>query len=259
MVSLHEKVIDDSGVMLGIVILVIARLALFLVIGLSCKASAGFTSNIEMQATGGLHVSEDYEWMTSPNMTQFGVVAPPFNGGAAEKIVVTGPGMTAFKENTSLNPELASSSDLQFTNGGAYADSLFMESTSPNVTEPFCDAGSLISQGAQTQGVIGSHQWVDARVGGVGNAARYVVDKTVDGSDYGLSYRVKGTGGLFEANLLASDEAGSNTSSLTIDYTNQVKIHLFEGANLSDGFTGSVDFIWNDFSDPFNKTQSIEE
>ena len=222
------------------------------------SVSAGFSSDTSIYASGGIHHNTDHQTEDGTNpAVLFGPSAGIYHQVSAGQGIVTGMGnFSQLDVTTTIDSSFTSNSELSYSSGGTYYDTLSYQSVQPNQSEIACTAGQLsISGDGVATGATPNQQWADGQISGMGPNARMTSDKSADSEGYALSGAMEGRG-LWQKDFSAGAESGFKKDKDTLNYRESSHEHDFASSGILGGISARTDLTNYDFSDPYTLTQT---
>lgn len=229
--------------------------ALFVLLILIPSLVSGITSETTITATGGLHHNVAYEAISGDKISLFGPSSGEYHRIGAAQGIVTGMGNRSRLTSTvTVEDGIDSSTELYYSSGGTYFDTLASSHLQPNESELACVGDQLAITDGLTTGSYPVQAWVDGQMSGMGRNVYVVTDKSADSEGYAFSQTAVGQG-LWQKDIMAGYLSGDDKDSNTLNDARFMQEHDFA----SGFYNVSADFIFEDFSDPiFNETELDE-
>jgi hypothetical protein len=154
-----------------------------------------------------------------------------------------------------LNEGIDSSSELQYSSGGTYFDTLASTNLQPNESELVCVGDELAITGATSSGSMPVQAWADGQISGMGKNAHVTTDKSADSDGFAFSGSAVGQG-LWQKDITAGYLSGNDKDSDTLNNAEFADEHNFA----SGIYNASTDFVFENFSEPtFLNETAIED
>jgi len=228
----------------------IALICLFIVFS---QVSAEISSDTSITANGGIHQNYAHQSEAGDDISLFGPSSGEYHQIGAAQGVVTGMGnYSRLSSTVTLNDGIDSSSELYYSSGGTYFDTLASSNLQPNESEIACTAGELALTDGKVSGAMPVQSWVDGQISGMGKNAHVTTDKSADTEGYAFSESAVGQG-LWQKDITAGYLSGNDKDSDTLNNAEFADEHNFA----SGIYNATTDFVFEDFSEPTFSNETV--